>query len=392
MAESLRGQLLIAAPSLHDYFRRTVVLVIEHTPEGAMGVVLNHESETRVADAVPQLAELAPRRRAGADRRAGLAASRCVAIGEFDDIAEAGTQVVGALGTLDPDAQQRVAAPNPRVRRLRRLGRGPARRRARAGGLGGDGTRARRPVQRRRHLVGRSGAQGRQLPAAGHDAGGPVAELDLAIRKRGARDRPSQRTNRRRAAAAQGRSSARCARLVNSRITRTVDRIWKSAALGVSAPIVPPATSSSTRSSWAGRREGPVAPPTRSRPRARPSTARSAAAHRRQPRGGPSEDLGREPAPQLRIVDHGPAEDAPRHRLQLRVAPALGLLHRAPGGGLAREQRALLDHVVEHARDRQRALDPPSVRRARARATVGPGKPTARTKGGWKPGGNETMR
>ena len=57
VSESLRGQLLIAAPSLFDYFRRTVVLVIEHTPEGAMGVVLNRESETRVADAVPQLNE-----------------------------------------------------------------------------------------------------------------------------------------------------------------------------------------------------------------------------------------------------------------------------------------------------------------------------------------------
>ena len=44
MTESLRGQLLIAAPSLFDYFRRTVVLVIEHTADGAMGVVLNRES------------------------------------------------------------------------------------------------------------------------------------------------------------------------------------------------------------------------------------------------------------------------------------------------------------------------------------------------------------
>ena len=33
MSETLEGQLLIAAPSLFDYFRRTVVLVIEHTPK-----------------------------------------------------------------------------------------------------------------------------------------------------------------------------------------------------------------------------------------------------------------------------------------------------------------------------------------------------------------------
>ena len=47
----MRGHLLIAAPSLFDYFRRTVVLVLEHTPEGAMGVVLGRSSDTRVADA-----------------------------------------------------------------------------------------------------------------------------------------------------------------------------------------------------------------------------------------------------------------------------------------------------------------------------------------------------
>src|SRR5881227_124694 len=59
MEKTLRGQLLIAAPSLFDYFRRTVVLVIEHTEEGAMGVVLNRPSETTVAEAVSALAELA---------------------------------------------------------------------------------------------------------------------------------------------------------------------------------------------------------------------------------------------------------------------------------------------------------------------------------------------
>ncbi|MEA2376231.1 MAG: putative transcriptional regulator [Thermoleophilaceae bacterium] len=103
MLQTLRGHLLIAAPSLFDYFRRTVVLVIEHTPEGAMGVVLNRESETRVADAVPQLAELA----APDDlvRLGGpVSPESVVALGEFGDTSEAGTHVVGQLGTLDPDS------------------------------------------------------------------------------------------------------------------------------------------------------------------------------------------------------------------------------------------------------------------------------------------------
>jgi putative transcriptional regulator len=112
VTETLRGQLLIAAPSLFDYFRRTVVLVIEHTPDGAMGVVLNRESETRVADAVPQLAQLADSDdlvRIGGP----VAPQSVVALGEFEDVDEAGTHVTGRLGTLDPDAG------NGSLRRLR---------------------------------------------------------------------------------------------------------------------------------------------------------------------------------------------------------------------------------------------------------------------------------
>jgi putative transcriptional regulator len=110
--DSLRGHLLIAAPSLFDYFRRTVVLVLEHTPDGAMGVVLGRETETRVADAVPALAELP-----GADEVVYLggpvAPESIVALGDFEDPGEAGTQVIGSLGTLDPDGD------NESLRRLR---------------------------------------------------------------------------------------------------------------------------------------------------------------------------------------------------------------------------------------------------------------------------------
>lgn len=112
MTESLRGQLLVAAPSLFDYFRRTVVLVLEHTPEGALGVVLNRESKSLVADVVPRLAELA-----GDDELVRLggpvAPDSVVALGEFESPAEAGLQVAGSLGTLDPDAD------NGSLRRVR---------------------------------------------------------------------------------------------------------------------------------------------------------------------------------------------------------------------------------------------------------------------------------
>jgi putative transcriptional regulator len=111
MAESLRGKLLIATPSLFDYFRRTVVLVLEHTPDGAMGIVLNRSSETPVAEAIPALAELADD---DLVRLGGpVSPESVVALGEFDDPSEAGTAVVGSLGTLDPDAS------NASLRRLR---------------------------------------------------------------------------------------------------------------------------------------------------------------------------------------------------------------------------------------------------------------------------------
>src|SRR5207248_1724534 len=52
----MKGRLLIATPTLLDpNFRRTVVLLLEHTPDGAIGVVLNRPSDTEAREAVPDL-------------------------------------------------------------------------------------------------------------------------------------------------------------------------------------------------------------------------------------------------------------------------------------------------------------------------------------------------
>jgi putative transcriptional regulator len=112
VTRSLRGQLLIAAPSLFDYFRRAVVLVLEHTEDGAMGVVLGRESGTSVAEAVPMLSQFADD---GEMVHVGgpVSPESVVALGEFDEIADAGMQVVGSLGTLDPESG------NSSLRRLR---------------------------------------------------------------------------------------------------------------------------------------------------------------------------------------------------------------------------------------------------------------------------------
>jgi len=51
---SLRGRLLVATPPLTDpNFDRTVVLLLEHNDDGAVGVVVNRPSGTTLADALP---------------------------------------------------------------------------------------------------------------------------------------------------------------------------------------------------------------------------------------------------------------------------------------------------------------------------------------------------
>lgn len=50
--DSLKGRLLVATPDLGDpNFERAVVLMLEHTPDGAVGVVLNRPTETTLSEA-----------------------------------------------------------------------------------------------------------------------------------------------------------------------------------------------------------------------------------------------------------------------------------------------------------------------------------------------------
>ena len=105
--ESLRGHLLIAGPALVDpNFRRTVVLVGEHSEEGALGVVLNRTSESTVADAVPELTALVdglePVHVGGP-----VQPSAIVVLADFAEPDRAGALVLDSIGFLpaevDPD-------------------------------------------------------------------------------------------------------------------------------------------------------------------------------------------------------------------------------------------------------------------------------------------------
>jgi putative transcriptional regulator len=59
---SLKGKLLIAAPAMQEpTFARTVISVLEHTEEGALGVVINRPGDASLLDVVPPVAEIASR-------------------------------------------------------------------------------------------------------------------------------------------------------------------------------------------------------------------------------------------------------------------------------------------------------------------------------------------
>lgn len=54
MEETLAGRLLVASPLLGDpNFHRTVVLVLEHGEEGAVGVILNRPSASPIRSVLP---------------------------------------------------------------------------------------------------------------------------------------------------------------------------------------------------------------------------------------------------------------------------------------------------------------------------------------------------
>jgi putative transcriptional regulator len=54
-----KGVLLVASPSLDDpNFRQTVVLVVEHGPEGTLGLILNRSTNVLLSEALPDLTVL----------------------------------------------------------------------------------------------------------------------------------------------------------------------------------------------------------------------------------------------------------------------------------------------------------------------------------------------
>lgn len=103
MNESTRGRLLVAAPTLLDSnFYRTVVFVLEHNQDGAIGVVLNRPSELPVAAAIEAWAERSVEP-AVLFLGGPVSPSSVIALASFDlaTDAERWNQIVGSIGTVD---------------------------------------------------------------------------------------------------------------------------------------------------------------------------------------------------------------------------------------------------------------------------------------------------
>jgi putative transcriptional regulator len=114
--ESFRGHLLIASPALVDpNFCRTVVLVTEHTEDGAAGLVLNRPSLVEVAAAVPQLEELVDE-----DEQVWVGGpvqpEAVLVLGEFFDPDDAAVPLFESLGFPSLDEPEEIVPATTRRR------------------------------------------------------------------------------------------------------------------------------------------------------------------------------------------------------------------------------------------------------------------------------------
>ena len=96
----MRGQLLIAGATLPDpNFARTVVLVCEHSDDGALGLVLNRPGELVVGESAPELADLTGDD-AVIDSGGPVQPDALLVLAEFEDPEHAGIRIVDNVGLV----------------------------------------------------------------------------------------------------------------------------------------------------------------------------------------------------------------------------------------------------------------------------------------------------
>jgi putative transcriptional regulator len=114
---SARGQLLVATPSLLDpNFARSVVLVLEHGADGALGIVLNRPTDAVVGDAVPAWADAAPPPAVVfLGGPVALDAAIALAAGRAEGTSAGFTELFGGIGTVDLGREEREHIDRVRV-------------------------------------------------------------------------------------------------------------------------------------------------------------------------------------------------------------------------------------------------------------------------------------
>jgi putative transcriptional regulator len=118
--DSRKGRLLVASPSLLDSnFRRSVVLMLEHAPEGALGLVLNRPTGLSVRDALPDRLAAAMPEGAVIHEGGPVQPEAVIVLADFEDLAGAAQMAVGTVGVVDPEAASDL---DGRVRAVRAFG------------------------------------------------------------------------------------------------------------------------------------------------------------------------------------------------------------------------------------------------------------------------------
>lgn len=107
MTRWLSGQLLVASPTIGDpNFARTVVLVVDHDRDGALGIVLNRPTETQVEAVVPDIASMFTPNDVVHDG-GPVQPDSLLTVAEFRDPAEAALLVLGRVGMVRGDEDPR---------------------------------------------------------------------------------------------------------------------------------------------------------------------------------------------------------------------------------------------------------------------------------------------
>ncbi|HTI32386.1 MAG TPA: YqgE/AlgH family protein, partial [Miltoncostaea sp.] len=115
-----RGRLLVAAPALVDpNFRRSVVLMLEHSPEGALGLVLNRPTPLVSREALPEaLASVMPEEER-IFQGGPVQPEAVIVLADFEDAAVAASIAFGSVGIVDPAGK---AAQGGGIRAIRAFG------------------------------------------------------------------------------------------------------------------------------------------------------------------------------------------------------------------------------------------------------------------------------